>query len=131
YSVISQQLYGRVRSVRCQTKGVSGCGDGFVDAIIKKCVLIMKNRSGNGGVLERQDRAVASVVDITIDASVSGHQKISVPSQTKVTVNKGMTKSAAEVIAVAQGKHRPAFEVTYLGNNPRYIGFSLDATEQG
>ena len=80
---------------------MSGCGDGFVDAIIKKCVLIMKNRSGNGGVLERQDRAVASVVDITIDASVSGHQKISVPSQTKVAVNKGVTKSAAEVIAVA------------------------------
>src|SRR5205823_297612 len=113
YSVISQQLYRRVRTVRCQTKGMSGCGDGFVDAIIKKCVLIMKNRSGNGGVLERQDRAVALVVDITIDASVSGHQKIPVPSQTKVIVNKGVTKSASQGWARCQC---PGYQTS--GSNP-------------
>ena len=61
----------------------------------------MKNRSGNEGVLERQDRAVASVVNVAIDGGVSAHQKISIPSQTKVAVDKRVTKSAAEVIAVA------------------------------
>ena len=95
---------------------MSGSGHGFVDAIVKKGVLIMKNRSGNGGVLERQDRAVASVVNIAIDGGVSAHQKFSVPSEAKIAVNKRVTKSAAEIIAVAQGKRGPALEVAYFRN---------------
>src|SRR5205807_6600593 len=102
------------RAGRCQTEGVSRSGEGFVDAIVKKCVLIMKNRSGTDGMLERQDRAVASVVHITIDGGVSPRQKISVSSQTKIAVDKGLTKSPAEVIAVAQAKHGPALEVAYF-----------------
>src|SRR4029077_3660326 len=109
--MISQQLYRRVRAIRCQTEGVSRRGHGFVDAIVKKCVLIMKNRSGNNGVLKRQDGAVAFVVNIAIDGGVSAHQKISVPSQAKIAVDQRVTKSAAEIIAVAQGKRGPAFEV--------------------
>src|SRR4029077_10916617 len=124
-----QQLDRRVRAVRCQTEGVSGSGQGFVDAIVKECVLIMKNRSGNEGVLERQDRAVASVVNITIDGGVSAHQKISVPSQAKIAIDKSVTKSPAEVIAVAQGKRGPALEIAYFGNNPRDIGLSISGAE--
>jgi len=90
----------------------------------------MKNWSGNDGVLEGQDRAVASIVNVAIDSGVSAHQKISVPSQTKIAVDKSVTKSPAEVIAVAQGKRGPALEVAYFGNNPRDIGFSMGGAEQ-
>ena len=68
--------------------------------------------------MERQDCAVASVVNITIDGGVSVHQKISVPSEAKIAVNQRVTKSAAKVIAVAQGKHGPALEVAYFGITP-------------
>jgi len=96
---------------------VSGRGHGFVDAIVKKCVLIMKNRSGTDGMLERQDCAVASVINITIDGGVSAHQKFAVPSEAKIAVDKGVTKSAAEVMAVAQGKGSPTLEVAYFRNS--------------
>src|SRR6202030_3013122 len=76
------------------------------------------------------DRAVASIVNVAIDGGVSPHQKISVPSQTKIAVDNRVPKSAAEVIAGALGKHGPALEVAYFGNNPRDIGFSLAAAEQ-
>jgi len=65
---------------------VRGSGQRFVDAIVKKCVLVIKNRSRDDGEIDCQDRTVASVVNITVNRGVSSDQKLSIPSEAKITV---------------------------------------------
>src|SRR5205823_11055945 len=88
YVVMSADLYRRVWAVWRQTEGVVGRGQRFVDTIIKKGVLIVKNSSRNDRVIDREDHAAASAVNVTIKGGTIPNQKISITSEGNVTVDK-------------------------------------------
>jgi len=85
---VSAELNRRVCAVWRQTEGVVGRGQRFVDTIVKEGVLIVKNRSANDGVIDGQDRAVASAVNVTIKSGTTPNQKISRARDGNVAVDK-------------------------------------------
>jgi hypothetical protein len=50
--------------------------------------LIVENRSANDSVIDRQDRAVASAVNVTIKSGTTPNQKISGARDGNVAVDK-------------------------------------------